>query len=608
MVVSAGVTEFLSLLTVLFGGGMLCAWLMHKIKFPTIIGFILIGIIAGPFGLGVVTDTELINLLAEFGIIILLFVVGLEFSIQKLRDVGLNGIIIGTVQLAIVFAAGYILGMAFEWTHLEALFLGSILAITSTAISLRFLRDLNLVNTKEWNTVVTILIIEDLAAVLLLTLLGNASKGSSFALTDFGLIIIQSVVFFVLTFAIGIKVIPRLLEHVSKIKMEEAQFVTALALAFGLSVLAHFLGLSSAVGAFLMGMIIASSKFSESVTHKILPLKDFFIIIFFVSIGMLVDITLIPNAIWIAIPVVAVAIVGKFVGNMFAASLSGNKFLSASTIGVMMIPIGEFSFIIAKLGVDSGSINESIYPVTIVVALVTMLAMPLLLRALPTVADQRSIIPVKLLDSIFLAGRFIRAGSALGETSKPSKIKNISNIKKHGPNFLVHFIIIVTILVVMDYFSSDIISLLENPDVPFFMDPSIFLGILTAVILIYPVFSLVGKTENIITSISDAITVNFAPDGKQLVTKPVHRVIRNILFMGLILALVAVFITFVDLESENDKVIISTIGLVAIIPLMLDTFIAMRGLTRTHLFDNWISSQDNDDTEFQTPEDTDTKN
>ena len=116
--VSAGTTEFLSLLAVLFGGGMIGAWLMHKIKFPTIIGFILVGIIVGPYGLSIIEDTELINLLAEFGIIILLFVVGLEFSIHKLKRVGLNGIIIGTVQLGIVFFLGYVVAVALGWSHL----------------------------------------------------------------------------------------------------------------------------------------------------------------------------------------------------------------------------------------------------------------------------------------------------------------------------------------------------------------------------------------------------------------------------------------------------------------------------------------------------------
>jgi CPA2 family monovalent cation:H+ antiporter-2 len=588
--VSAGTTEFLSLLAILFGGGMIGAWLMHKIKFPTIIGFILVGIIVGPYGLSVIEDTELINLLAEFGIIILLFVVGLEFSIQKLKRVGLNGIIIGTIQLGIVFFLGYIVAIALGWSHLEALFLGSILSITSTAISLRFLRDLNLVNTKEWDTVITILIIEDLTAVLLLTLLGNASSGEHFAITDAGSLIIQSILFFVLTLAIGIKIIPKLLERVSKINMEEAPFITALSLAFGLAVLAHFLGLSSAIGAFLMGMIIASSNLSEKITPKVLPLKDFFIVIFFVSIGMLVNITLIPDAIWIAIPIVIIAIVGKFVGNMFAAAMSGNTFISASTIGAMMIPIGEFSFIIAKLGVDSGSIDESIYPVTIVVSLTTMLAMPLLLRALPTVVDQRSLIPKKLLNYVFFAGRFVGAGSFKEKTSQVNK-KN--DLKKYGPKILVHFVIIVSALALLSHFTPTVTSLLINPDIPFFMSPSLFLGILTALIVSYPIFLMIGKTEGVIDRISNTITISYGQNEKQLVNRPIHRVLRNIIFIGLILLLVAIFISFVDWEMENAKMIISTIGFAVMIPLILDTIFSIRRLTQTHLFDSWMSSDEN---------------
>lgn len=587
--VSAGTTEFLSLLAILFGGGMIGAWLMHKIKFPTILGFILVGIIVGPYGLSVIKDTELINLLAEFGIIVLLFVVGLEFSINKLKRVGLNGIVIGTVQLGIVFFLGYIVAVALNWSHLEALFLGSILSITSTAISLRFLRDLNLVNTKEWDTVITILIIEDLAAVLLLTLLGNASSGDHFAITDAGTLIVQSILFFVLTLAIGIKLIPKLLERISKINMEEAPFITALALAFGLAVLAHFLGLSSAIGAFLMGMIIASSKFSEKITPRVLPLKDFFIVIFFVSIGMLVNIALIPDAIWIAIPITIVAIIGKFIGNMFAASMSGNTFISASTIGAMMIPIGEFSFIIAKLGVDSGSIDDSIYPITIVVSLTTMLAMPLLLRSLPTVVDQRTIIPKKLLNYIFFAGRFVGAGSL---TEKTTPVNKKSNFKKYGPKILVHFVIITSSLALLNYFAPSIVLLLENPDVPFFMSSSVFLGILTSLIIAYPIFLVIGKTESIIDKISNTITISYRQNEKQLINKPIHRVLRNILFIGLILLLVAIFISFVDFKIENAKVIISTIGFVIMVPLFLDTIFSIRKLTQTHLFDNWLTSDD----------------
>ena len=589
--VSTGVTEFLSLLAILFGGGMISAWIMHKIRLPTIIGFILIGIIAGPFGLGLVKDTELINLLAEFGIIILLFVIGLEFSLKKLQKVGLTGVLVGTIQLAIVFSLGYVVALAFDWTHLEALFLGSILSITSTAISLRFLRDLKLVNTDEWNTVVIILIIEDLAAVLLLTILGDATKGDGFALTDFGLVIIQSIVFFVITFGVGIKIIPKLLEHVSKIKMEEALFISSLALVFGLSVLAHFLNLSSAVGAFLMGMIIASTKFSDPIISKVLPLRDFFLIMFFVSIGMLVNIALIPEVIWITIPIVIVAIIGKFIGNMFAASFAGNTLVSASTIGIVMIPIGEFSFIIAKLGTDSGAIRESIFPITVLVAIITMLMMPLILRALPTKADSKSIVPTRLLNTVFYVGMLLRGKPSDGKPDSASAV----NVKKYAPLILVHIVVIVTILAAMNYFSPSIISLMNELEIPFLIAPEVFLVILTVTILIYPIVSFFGRTEKIISDICNKITINFDSKEKRKVDRPLYKVIRNSLFMGLMLLLVSIFISFVEFEDNTITIIISTVALIITLLLILDTIFAIKKLTQTHVFDSWMPTEKEND-------------
>jgi CPA2 family monovalent cation:H+ antiporter-2 len=409
-----------------------------------------------------------------------------------------------------------------------------------------------------------------------LTILGDATKGDGFALTDFGLIILQSIVFFVITFGVGIKIIPKLLEHVSKIKMEEALFISSLALVFGLSVLAHFLNLSSAVGAFLMGMIIASTKFSEPIISKVLPLRDFFLIMFFVSIGMLVNIALIPEVIWITIPIVIVAIIGKFIGNMFAASFAGNTLVSASTIGIVMIPIGEFSFIIAKLGADSGSIRESIFPITVLVAIITMLMMPLILRALPTKADSKSIVPTRLLNTIFYAGMLLRGKPSNG---KPDS-DQIVNVKKYAPLILVHIVVIVTILAAMNYFSPSIISLMNELEIPFLIDPEVFLVILTVTILIYPIVSFFGRTEKIISDICNKITINFDSREKKQVDRPLYKVIRNSLFMGLMLLLVSIFISFVEFEDSTITIIISTVALIITLPLILDTIFAIKRLPK----------------------------
>lgn len=578
--VSAGSTEFISLLAVLLGGGMFGAWLMHKIKFPTMIGFILIGIVAGPFGLGVVTDTELINILAEFGIIILLFVVGLEFSIDKLRRIGSKGILVGTVQLSIVFFLGYITATSFGWTHIEGLYLGAILSITSTVISLRLLRDLNLVNTKEMNTVVMILIIEDLAAVLLLAVLGNMSEGQGIEFFDIGIMILESLVFFVLALVMGVKVVPRIIEKVNVMKMEEAPFITALALGFGLAVLANFLGLSTAIGAFLMGVIIASSKHSESIIQKILPIRDFFGVIFFVSIGMLFNVALFPEAIWIALPIIAIAVIGKFIGNFFAASIAGNSLTSAATIATVMVPIAEFSYILAKQGVDNGSLRESIYPVILLVSLGTMFLLPLLLRITPTVADPRSLIPDRFLNSVYITGQFFR--NMFPNQNEAEHIKFVSIFKKYGMTFLVNLVIIVAILSAMDYFSSEIVLLLEDPEVPFFMEPEVFVTIITILLVVYPIFSLVRRLEKVVEVVSNTITINI---GFIAVGKPVQRITRNVLFVGLILLMVAIFISFTaDIKTVTSMpIIISTIGLIIAIPLILDTIIVIQKITQSNM-------------------------
>ncbi|NND86571.1 MAG: hypothetical protein HKM23_04470, partial [Nitrosopumilus sp.] len=344
--------------------------------------------------------------------------------------------------------------------------------------------------------------------------------------------------------------------------------------------LAHFMGLSTAIGAFLMGLIIASSKHSEKITKKILPIRDFFGVIFFVSIGMLFNIYLFPEAIWIALPIIAIAVVGKFLGNFFASSIAGNNLMSAATIATVMVPIAEFSYILAKQGVDTGALRESIYPVILIVSLGTMFLIPLLLRVMPTKADPRSAIPIGFLNSVYYSGVFFRKMFSNDKKTENPIFENI--LKKYGSRFVVNLVIIIAILSIMDYFSPEIVVLLEDPNVPFFMDPPVFVLIITILLLAYPVFSLVGRLEKVVSAISDSITINI---GSMSAEKPVHRITRNIMFIGLILLMVAIFITFTP-EMDyvpNIPVIISTIGLFASVPLILDTILTVQKITHSNM-------------------------
>ena len=586
------VTDFLALLALLLGGGMIGAGIMKKIKFPTIIGFILIGMIAGPYGLGIVDDVDLINLLAELGIIILLFVVGLEFSLQKLRKAGLKAIFVGMSELSIMFFLAYVGAFSFGWSHLEALYLAGILSISSTAISLRVMRDLNLVKTKEFDTVITILIVEDLAAVLLLVILGNASAGAELDFTGVGILVLQSLTFFVIALGLGIKIIPKLLEKIHDLDIPEGPFITALALGFGLAVLAHFLGQSSAIGAFIMGMIIASSKYSERITEKILPLRDFFGVIFFVSIGMLVNIMAIPEVALISIPIIVLAIVGKFVGAFFGASIGGHDVAGASTVGTALVPRGEFSFIMAKQAVDSGSVRDMLYPVTMLVTLATMLCIPLLLKVLPTLANRESLIPMSMLNPIFIVGRFFN--KLMVSSDDNNHFNNL--LKKHGTTFFVNLTIVIATLAIIDYLNDDIVGIIDQSGIPLAIEPEVLLTIVSILLIIYPIIAMLGKIEKLVANMSDILSTKLIPaDTKKLEEKPLHRLLRNIFFVGFILVLIAVIQPYVgDIEFLPFlPFVISGIGLAVAVLLIADSVFVFQKLSRGHIMDSLMKDDEN---------------
>ena len=589
--VSSGVTEFLALLALLLGGGMIGAGIMKKIKFPTIIGFIIIGMIAGPYGLGIVEDVELINLLAELGIIILLFVVGLEFSLQKLRKAGIKAIIVGMSELSIMFFLAYIGAFSFGWSHIESLYLAGILSISSTAISLRLMRDMKLIKTKEFNTVITILIVEDLAAVLLLVILGNASSGEDIAISDVGILILQSLTFFVIAIAAGIKLVPKLLDKIHGLEIPEGPFITALALGFGLAVLAHFLGQSSAIGAFIMGMIIASSKHSEPIIEKVLPLRDFFGVIFFVSIGMLVNITQIPGVALVSIPIIVLAVIGKFVGNFFGSTMSGHDFVGASTVGSVMVPRGEFSFIMAKQAVDSGAVRDSLYPVTMLVTLATMLCMPLLLKILPTLADKKSLIPLKIINPIFVVGQFF---NQMMQSSEDNTELN-KMLKRHGPKLFINIVIVIAILAIINYFKEWIIEFIINSEIPILIDPELLVTILSIILIVYPIISLLGRVEKLVSNISDIISTKLIPtDTSEIESKPLHRLIRNILFTGIVLVLIAFILPYITEISQMEflSIVISVIGFAIAVILIADTVFVFHKLSHGHIMDSLLKEDE----------------
>ncbi|MFQ5940747.1 MAG: cation:proton antiporter [Nitrososphaerales archaeon] len=565
---------------------MIGAALIRKIRYPPVLGFILIGMAIGPFGFGVVTDLELVDLLAEFGIVILLFVVGLEFSIKKLREVGGTAIIVGLIEQSIMFFIGFIIGYLLGWGITESLYLAGILAVSSTAIAIKLLRDTGILHTKEAGTAIGTLIIEDLTAILILVILTNISSGDV-GIFEVSITAAQTIAFFIITLAVGLKIVPKIIEVVDRLDIDEAPFLTALALGFGLAFLANYLGLSTAIGAFLMGMMIASAPRADAIKNKILPLHDFFVTIFFVSIGMLINISLFPEYIWVSIPIIVVAIVGKFTGNFLGAFLSGHSREGSATIGITMVPRGEFSFIIAKQGVDLNAVREAIFPITMMVSFVTIVVVPSLMRLLPTIKDSRTIIPSRFFVPLEILGTLFR-NSMLSLKQKESVAEAM---RVMTPKLVVNIAIIAALLSALSLGDPYILILYETFSSLQVISYEIFKLILTIVVIAYPIISIFGKTGQITESLFDSTQARIikAP----IITGGmhyVHRIIRNAV-TGVAVLLVSSFLTpSLSVITKIDIIlpISSFITLAVFVYLMLDTFFVINrrlegGMIRTLL-------------------------
>lgn len=581
------VTEFLALLALLLGGAMAGAGLIKKIRYPPVLGFILIGIAIGPFGFGMIKDLELVDLLAEFGIVILLFVVGLEFSVHKLREIGGMAVIVALIEQSVMFFIGFIIGYLLGWNIIESLYLAGILAISSTAIALKLLKDAGILQTKEAGTVIGTLIIEDLTAILILVILANTATGTSSGVLEASITVVQTIAFFIITLAVGLKVVPKIIEAVDRLDIDEAPFLTALALGFGLAFLAHYLGLSTAIGAFLMGMMIASAPKADAIKNKIFPLRDFFGTIFFVSIGMLINISLFPEYAWVSLPIIIVAIVGKFAGNFLGAFLSGHSREGAATVGITMIPRGEFSFIIAKQGIDLGVVREAIFPITMIVSFASMVVIPALMRALPTIMDSRTIMPPRFFVPLEVIGTIFR-NFILTLQQKESVAGPMRTLM---PKLVVNIAIIAVLLSALSLGDPYILILYQTFSSLQIVSYEIFKLVLTVGVIAYPVASIFGKTGEITDSL-------FESTQRRIVRSPLitggmsylHRLIRN-LVTGIAVLLISSFVTPSLSIISNIPVILpisSFITLGVFVYLILDTFFVInkrleRGIIRSLL-------------------------
>lgn len=376
---------FMDLAIILVAAGVITV-VFKWLKQPLVLGYIIAGFFIGPYfpWFPAITDAKNIHVWSDIGIVFLMFGLGLEFSIKKLKKVGATGAITALTELAIMFLIGSSVGKILGFSSMECTFLGCMLSISSTSIIIKSFDDLKLKQQKFTSTVTAVLVVEDLIAVLLLVVLSTVSVSKSF---DGGALVGQMVklVFFLIAwFVFGIYLIPTFLRWMRKYMTEETLLILAVGLCFGMVVLAAQAGFSTALGAFVMGAILSETIEADVIHRIVTPLKNLFGAVFFVSVGMLVNPEVLVKYI---VPILVIAltiIVFKSLSATIGVTLSGRPLKTAIQSGFCFCQIGEFSFIIASLGLSFKVIDENLYPIIVSVSILTTFVTPYMIKgALP---------------------------------------------------------------------------------------------------------------------------------------------------------------------------------------------------------------------------------
>ena len=408
-------TSFVTDLAFIMIIGAIVTLAFFKIKQPLIIGYLFAGMLIGPLspfwswvlpeggpstdvlgGVGILSDITALNLFAEIGVILLLFVIGIEFPYAKIKSVGRAAIGVGTIGLFLTLGVLFYTASALGLVFMDALFIAAALSVSSTAIIVKLLEEMGKIKKESSIMILGILIVEDVIAVILISSLQSIALVGTVSIESIVVVVLVATGLIVGTFTIGTRIIPPLIDRVAAAENREILLLSVLGVCFGYALLANMVGLSVAIGAFLAGVLVAESKSAEVAKLLSSPIKDMFVAIFFISVGALMDVSQLENYIFVAIALIAVTIGMKFGGNMLGNIIfkqkRGTALRSAFTLAA---PRGEFSIIIIKVGVDVGAVSAFLFPLVGIISIITAFISPFLMKAgdkiIPALEDKEDV-------------------------------------------------------------------------------------------------------------------------------------------------------------------------------------------------------------------------
>ncbi|MBD8492040.1 cation:proton antiporter [Pseudomonas syringae] len=390
----------------------------HRLKQPVVLGYIVAGFLIGPHTppVSLIHDEHTIRILAELGVIFLMFCLGLEFSLRKLFKVGATAFIAAFLEITLMIWLGYEIGQYFGWTTMDSLFLGAILAISSTTIIVKALNDLKMKNQHFAQLIFGVLIVEDILGIGIIALLSGIAVSGAVSSGEVFSTVGKLSLFMIVALVIGILLVPRLLAYVARFESNEMLLITVLGLCFGFCLLVVKLEYSMVLGAFLIGAIMAESRQLVKIEGLIEPIRDLFSAIFFVAIGLMIDPKILLEYAW-PIAVITVAVVlGKMVSCGLGAFIAGNDGRTSLRVGMGLSQIGEFSFIIAALGMTLQVTSDFLYPVAVAVSAITTLLTPYLIRAADPLSIRLAAVMPQRIGRVFsMYGEWLRSIQPQGQ-------------------------------------------------------------------------------------------------------------------------------------------------------------------------------------------------
>ena len=362
---------------VIMGAALAGGLVAYRLRLPVLLGYIVAGILIGPYAFGLVKNADLIQILANIGVVLLMFTLGMEFSIGDLKRVGKIGLAGGIAQILITALLGFAIGkVLFHWSISDAIFFGFLISLSSTMIVLKILVERGEASSPHGRIMIAILLVQDLAVLPLMVILPALGQQTVGLVYSLGITLGRAMLFLGAMTVIGFWVVPVVLGQTAGVRSRELFLITILAIGMGAAFGTSYFGVSAAFGAFAAGMLVSRSHFAHQALADIAPLRNAFAALFFVSLGMLASLRFIVDNWSIAILVALIIVIGKFIICALIARSFGHSFKTTLFVGVGLTQVGEFSFVLGQAGLDAGVISEYLYSLMLSSAILTILFTP----------------------------------------------------------------------------------------------------------------------------------------------------------------------------------------------------------------------------------------